>query len=87
MEQLEIEYEIFATEEEVARLEEAFKLACAACSRVGVMEYRTNPEKHTYHNTEGWMSYFMEIAKGREPKIVEVAFAVDPVYPTFNDWE
>jgi hypothetical protein len=88
MEQLELEYEAFATEEQVARLAEAFKLACNFCYQASIVEYQTNPNKPTYHNTEGWASYFLEIALARKPKIVEVCFAVDPSYPLSDkDWE
>lgn len=86
MSQLKMEYETFATEEEIARLREAFKLACHAVHKMGCVEYRTDP-KGTYHSGDEWMTYFMEIAKGREPKFIEVAFAVDPAYQTYNEWE
>ena len=85
--QMNITYEVFATEEEVARLTEAFRLACVACHRVGAVEYRTHPDKGTYHSPEEWMTFFIETAKGRDPKIIEVAFAVDPSYPTFDEYE
>jgi len=86
-EQLQLEYEAFATEEQVARLQEAYKLACNACAKLGAVEYRTNPDTGTYHTTNEWMTYFLEAAKERDYKLVSVVFAVDPVYPTYEDWE